>query len=603
MAVVAATAAVAGSRQVGIAWRPLRCRAISATVASRARGEISVHGIGGGSVSVVACHHEFGVGLLQLRTFAASVTTATASTSSLPPDVVAFAATGKAIREGTAEDAATDAFRKLGRYKGNEVAWDTWSENLFSSFAELDIQDFKNVSKILAVDVGLTKASVWERLAVKAGDAISGASLKDLVPVCKSHVRIRAYTKDVFMATLNRVGRESAIFANEPAELTELLEIFSVAGQTAELSRRSRQLFASVVVDRVVEDFEEENTFDVKQCHTIVQAIARLRASELRSSVQEIGRQRIHPALETMSAPDVIALCRAYGDLGHRHDTVFKKITTEILSECEQSQRDLAIGAPPREILYGAGEIATVMLALLRNKMHRGNTEWCRWEDNYQELLDVLVRKMEDEVGGMSARTLAAAAFVLGRARMGNKELVAAMYSRMMTILEGAEDVSPVAASAFVGEDTERQTLVPDDPPQYELEQFLHGIAMMGPQKRKELDTFWLQQWLCTNVHTLLLSDFVSINWHLVFMGCAEPEYLTMLVEQFYVAVNEISGESPIDRLTMTDIIALTHTYNKARLGEEQLGRHFFWALGCRYQDLHVGRIGTRARAAYRRLG
>eukprot|EP00928_Gymnodinium_smaydae_P061547 TRINITY_DN45597_c0_g1_i1.p1 TRINITY_DN45597_c0_g1~~TRINITY_DN45597_c0_g1_i1.p1 ORF type:complete len:240 (+),score=60.59 TRINITY_DN45597_c0_g1_i1:244-963(+) len=239
--------------------------------------------------------------------------------------------------------------------------------------------------------------------------------------------------------------------------------------------------------------------------------------------------------------------------------------------------------------------------------MHRGNTTWCRWEDKYRELIDILVRRTENGVEEMGPRPLAAAAFVLGRSRRGTEELCAAMYTRFTSLLESSMEAGgDVVTSADAAAASKRPAWTTalelgDDPPQYQLAAFLHGLAMMGPGKKKNLDTFWLQQWLCTHLHTLPLSDLISVNRHLVMMGCCEQEYLTMLVEQFYVVPNQRTGECPLDNLTKTDVMELTNTYNGAKIREEHVGRHFFWALGRRFQALRTA--GKPRRPAYRRLG
>merc|ERR1719291_906635 len=108
-----------------------------------------------------------------------------------------------------------------------------------------------------------------------------------------------------------------------------------------------------------------------------------------------------------------------------------------------------------------------------------------------------------------------------------------------------------------------------DEPPQYELATFLHGIAMMGPSKRKadilEQQPERLMQWLCTHIHTFVLSDFILVNRHLVALGVCEKEYLQMLANDFYCAPDEGQPDKFIyNRLRKSDIMELTQTYNMA---------------------------------------
>merc|ERR1719401_931971 len=149
----------------------------------------------------------------------------------------------------------------------------------------------------------------------------------------------------------------------------------------------------------------------------------------------------------------------------------------------------------------------------------------------------------------------------------------------MMQLLEAAADVA--------------------EPPQDYLERFLHGVAMMGPTRKKDLDTEWLMQWLCGHVYTMMLSDFILVNRHLVLMGCYDREYLQMLVP-FYCDAERMS------QLKKSDIMELTNTYNGARIREDDvpdgMGKHFFWALGRQFQKLHVDSRGG-AKRPLRRVG
>lgn len=324
---------------------------------------------------------------------------------------------------------------------------------------------------------------------------------------------------------------------------------------------------------------EDAGDFSIDETITIVQSMARFQVKEV-SVLQHLGRERLHAGLTAqpleMPAEKVAAVCSAYGELGWRHDTVFKSIASEILAENKRMQRARAMGTMGTvSPIFSASDIALIVDAMLILKMHTGNTSWCKWKDNYQELLDVLTRRLDAELPEMSARSLAAASFVLGRARRGTVELHKSMYDQMMKVLEaGTEDAS--------------------GPPHHELARFLHGLVMMGPTRKKDyLDPQWLMHWMCHHPHLFLLSDLVLVNRHLVCLGCFEKDYL----KEFVPWISE-----RVDELTKSDVMEVTQTYNEAGLRDEDLGRHFFWSLGRQFQNLHVkGMYGNRAQ--YRRVG
>merc|ERR1711990_758496 len=98
-------------------------------------------------------------------------------------------------------------------------------------------------------------------------------------------------------------------------------------------------------------------------------------------------------------------------------------------------------------------------------------TAWCAWSENYEELLDILMRQLDMDSGvldAMGARPLARAAFVLGRDRRGTDELCQKMYDRMINILEDADAEEERLLAANSGKPLPL-TVAGEEPPQYEL--------------------------------------------------------------------------------------------------------------------------------------
>lgn len=367
----------------------------------------------------------------------------------------------------------------------------------------------------------------------------------------------------------------------EPPDLVKLMAIFGRAGAASKgLSRITAQLF-NEMEERISEGVED---FKVEDCISLIDSMARFRAVKL-PVLQQLGREVLHSQLPVLTGQQVCAVCHAYGELGWRHDTVFKTISTEILDEHEQIQSARVYGFEhTKPVKYSGSDIAFVTFAMLRLKMHRGNTSWYKWGEMYQELLDVLTLKLEEQLASMDASALAAASFVLGRARRGTDTLYKAMYDRMMQILSEGE--------------VRQEQLESEGQPQNELERFLYGLSMMGPSRAKDLDTQPLMQWLCKHVYTFVLSDFILVNRHLVAMQCCDRDYLIMLVP-FYCS------EERSKQLTKDDIQELTNTYNGAKVREvdipDGLGTHFFWMLGRQYQRLHLEKTGSRR--SFKRVG
>lgn len=476
-----------------------------------------------------------------------------------------------------AEALVAGALERFGTYRQNEVGWDRLLDQVLkdSLTAKMSIQAFKSLVGMLVDNVQVTKASFWDDLTNQALSILPGASLEDLMDVAASYAKIRAWSRPVFQATIDTVRREMAVHTMDPKNLVRLLDIFSRAGRASHLSRMSAQLF-NEMQDRILEDVHE---FTIDDSIAIVESMARFRAVKL-PVLQVLGREHIHPGLPELSATAATDLCAAYGELGWRHDTSFKEVATRALNEQEELQRARLLGASEvASPAYTAAALSALCYAMLQLKMNFGNTSWFRWADSYEELVAILERRVEDEVEEMQARPLAAAAYVLGRAHLGSESLCRQMYQRFMRLLELSIDDN-----------------VADEPPQYDLARFLHGLTMMGPSRKKDLDASWLMLWLCQHVDRFVLSDFVRVNRHLVAMGCCDTEYLRMLAKDLF------STKENVRMLTKSDIMDLSDTFNSAGLRDEHLGRHLFWVLGRRFQKLQAESAGSRSRPAYKRI-
>lgn len=491
-----------------------------------------------------------------------------------------------ALQEAGAAAAVQHAYQQLGQYSGNEAAWQSVTQHILEEgqLSEMGLGDVKNVVKVLAEDVKLTQASFWELMTGRLALTFQAASLNDLMEIGEQYTKIQAYSQDcalVFHAIISRVRKDMSIHSMEPPELVKLMAIFGRAGASSKsLSRVTAQLF-NEMEDRISEGVED---FNVEDCISLIDSMAKFRAVKV-PVLQELGKEVLHSQLPELTGQQVCAVCHAYGELGWRHDTVFKTISTEILEENEELKSARVYGFEhTKPVKYSGSDIAFVTFAMLRLKMHRGNTSWYKWADTYRELLDILTLKLEEQLTSMEASALAAASFVLGRARRGTDTLYKAMYGRIMQILAESED--------------RQQQPVTECRLQDELARFLHGLSMMGPSRQKDLDTQPLLQWLCKHVYTFVLSDFILVNRYLVAMQCCDRDYLIMLVP-FYCS------EERSRQLTKDDIQELTNTYNGAKVREgdipDGLGAHFFWMLGRQYQRLHVEKTGSRR--GFQRIG
>lgn len=498
------------------------------------------------------------------------------------------------LRSKGASAAAIAAFNELGVYRGNEVAWQRVTELLCETapgtaesmphLRSMDMEELLRLVEVLAEEAGVTQASFWEKVAAATRSTFQSAevSVDDAIKLTGFYANIGAWHKEVFQAALGKVAKDVMVHWMEPSQLAELLAIFGRAGAASrEISGLATRLF-NELEERVLEDGHK---FEVEDCLSIVDSMARLATKENEVILRHFGRHRLHPELLEFSGQQIAGLCHSYGALGWKHDTVFKTVMQAVLEEQEKLQKARVLGllssVAMEDIKFRAPEIALVSEALVCLRMYRGNNEWFRWGENYEQLLDVLERRLESggELDTMPARSLAAAAYALGRDRRGSEDLCTALLNRMTKLLELGESVPEGQPSTRFRE-----------APQEHLERFMHGIAMMGPSKRKEfLDTQWLREWMCSNYYTLSLGHLIRVNRYLVQVRSFDQPYLETFVP-LYIEPDTMS------QLKKSDIMELTHTYNGAKMGDEDLGRHFFWALGRQFQKQNIAGLALASR-------
>lgn len=566
------------------------------------------------------------------------------------------------LEKGLAEMAKL-AFEQLGHYAGNEVAWRSFilpvrdevakqKEGKTTVFSNLSLADFTEFVKVLVKEVQLTQASFWEAITSAAvgsgtlpqrGTTITIELIKELLKLATLYAQIGAWELGVFGALYGAVQREKAVHTLDPASLFQLIHVFSRV--PFKLSRLAGQILDETI-ERVQVELEERQFSEVsgkpldqdparldfrkvsiEDCLDLLESISifapgvkKYQTSHVPEGsawaqekgepfLRQIARDRLHKDkcyLTEFTGQQAARLCDAYGALSWRHDTVFKDIIMDIQEEQVQLMRSRVLGEAgeierraadsPRDsagspstdsgLKYKSHELALICLAMLRMKNFRGDTEWFKWGQNYKELVQLLQRRLEveNELEDMSAKTLAATAYVLGRSRMGTDDLLKAMWNRMMKLLE-------------FGTSRQEHSVWPD-PPQQHLPMFLDGLVNMGSQRPKALDAQWFMEWVCKNLWTMEVPDIIRVNRFLTELEIHDREYLQLFVPFF-------SEEQVMSTLTKDDVVALTVTYNKAKIREEDVGRHFFWALGRRFQAEHVNRFSGEAnkRAALLRIG
>lgn len=504
-------------------------------------------------------------------------------------------------------------------YKDDKVAWRPLLDRLsgpdkdgrdIGYLRKMTMPDLLRFVKILASDAQVTQSSFWEKVTEATRSTYSHTGLdglEDNLELARLYTKIGAWHRDVFEAVFEnnelpgegrqqKVRRLTNLHGMPFKQLVDVLSIFARAGSASlQISGWATRAFNAARERIQEEDPEVEwQDFSTEQMLSIIDSMARFSTQNNETILRKFGRERLHPKLLQLEPKDVAKLCSAYSHLGFQHHTVFKEVLLAISDEQQQIQRQRILGltaaGAEEKFRFGSTEMALILDAMLVLKLYRGNNPWFAWGQRFQDLTEIFMRRLETskDLEHMAARPLAAGAYALGRAKKGSEGLCQSMMARMMTLLE-KDDSDP--DKSFHRQDF-------PDAPQDHLERFVFGIAMMGPSKRKEfLDTEWLREWMCNSYYKLSLQNIVRINRYLVQIRSFDKAYLEVFVEFFC---------ANMEQLTKSDVQDLTHTYNHARLGEEAIGRHFFWALGRQFQQQHVKRVAAktgRRRPALERYG
>lgn len=247
-----------------------------------------------------------------------------------------------------------------------------------------------------------------------------------------------------------------------------------------------------------------------------------------------------------------ISLASSISKEGFRSDTLFKKLCREILEPQSHSSMQPQL-------------LAQVLNAMDRLRMGSGSTSWWDRERDYKLLADRLQQSLSpSEISGMSAEQLAECTSISTIA--WTDPLAEGVFDRMRFILgEGVSETNP-------------------------NQQYLANIVSNLTRRNKKCvshdDQLWLAEWLCANVYLMSVHDVATINRCLVNVGFRSHEYHKIWVPYYLERLEELNKD---------DIATISETFNAVGMSDTLLGgRHFFYKLGKRFQELTVSANGDK---------
>jgi len=119
------------------------------------------------------------------------------------------------------------------------------------------------------------------------------------------------------------------------------------------------------------------------------------------------------------------------------------------------------------------------------------------------------------------------------------------------------------------------------------LASVMDGLAKGKEATNVHIDHLrWVAEWLCGNVYILPAQDIVTINRALGKLGFRDHNYHKIWVPYYLERLEGLSKD---------DITSISDNYNAIGMSDALLGgRHFFYKLGKRFQELSVAQTGDK---------
>ena len=103
----------------------------------------------------------------------------------------------------------------------------------------------------------------------------------------------------------------------------------------------------------------------------------------------------------------------------------------------------------------------------------------------------------------------------------------------------------------------------------------------------------WLAEWLCGFVYMLPVHDIASLNRSLTKLGFRDHNYHKIWIPYYLERMGELMKD---------DISTISDNYNAVGMSDTLMGgRHFFYKLGKRFQELSAETSGDKAMAVTRK--
>ena len=442
------------------------------------------------------------------------------------------------FRQGECRAAAEAASEELGMYGVNVDNKQRWKK--FSDFIveENNVLSDKSMGEIASflntlASHNVAIGSFWSSIfeeKLNGKIKTDKVSIGDLVDLISACNKVD-YRAEVAIQKILALAMESEnVWILAPNELVETVKVLCNSFV------QNRQFFMEVA-NRIVLELDE---FSDDQLVTLLAAFARV--NMVHAEMCNIVMKRLCCA--KLYWDDKVLVAHALSKLRFRSDTFFREI-------CQNGMGKLRLGA-----------LASLGVSMRLLKMDSGSTEWWDKESDYKRIVELVREKSEDliEIERINAKELGNVCQLVSDG-MRNTDAV-------MKRIEHLLETEPLSRS--------HRYLAP----------IMDGLAR-SKESRVHVDHLrWVAEWLCGNVYILPTQDIVAINRAIGKLGFKDHNYHKIWVPYYLERLESISKE---------DITSISDNYNAIGMSDTLLGgRHFFYKLGKRFQELTVSQTGDK---------
>ena len=423
-----------------------------------------------------------------------------------------------------------------------DKSWKSFSESVTSRIDEkTSIEDINAVLRVFA-NQNVSIGSLWTDLFEKTVDVKIKAEkvkLGDLVALVHACNAVDFRSDAVISKLVAGLLENETVWTLDPKDLVQ------VAHVVASSLVQNRQLFAEIGA-RVSAELSD---FEIDQLVSIIEAFATINFTSEDMVKAVVKRAIEEDEWTSMSVLTKVRIADAISRLRFRSDTFFRKLVRDLL------MKDAAVSAET---------VASVCVAMGRLKVNVGSTEWWDRESDYQKLLEMVTTGFVPEpIATMNAKEISNCVQVVkasGKMRISN-----AVMDRMQNLLTK----DPLSRSYRY------------------LALVMEALAKGSDPAAVHVDHLrWVAEWLCGNVYILTVHDIASLNRSLAKLGFRDHNYHKIWIPYYL---------ERIDQLAKDDVSLISDNFNAIGMSDTQMGgRHFFYKLGKRFQELSVDGNGDK---------